>query len=121
MKVRNVLDQVNEVKPNTFSDARLMDFLNEAEAMIWTEVLDNDPANYRTLTLPSDNETDLIANPPYSKLYGAYIQAMIDFQNEESISYQNNMAMFNSVFLEYKKYMQRREAAINNHRFRNIW
>ena len=121
MKVRNVLDQVNEVKPNVFSDARLMDFLNEIEATIWVEILDNDPDNYKRLALPADYDEDLIAVPPYDKLYGSYIQAMIDFQYEESISYQNNMAMFNSVFLEYKKYMQRKEASVNDYRFRNIW
>ena len=43
MKVREVLDQVNEVKPNVYSDARLMDFLNEVESMIWNEVLDKEP------------------------------------------------------------------------------
>lgn len=121
MKVRNVLDQVNEVKPNSYSDSRLMDFLNEVESMIWVEILGNDPSNYTPLTLPDDNETDLIAEPPYSKVYGSYIQAMIDFQNEESISYQNNMSMFNSMWLEYKKFMQRKEAAVNDFRFRNIW
>ncbi len=121
MKVREVLDQVNEVKPNVYSDARLMDFLNEVESMIWAEVLDNDPSDYNVMVVPRDYEKDLTAKPPYSKLYGAYIQAMIDFQNEESVSYQNNMAMFNSVFLDYKKYMQRVESAANVHRFRNYW
>lgn len=121
MTVREVLDQVNEVKPNVFSDARLMDFLNEVEAMVWGEVLNNDPSDYAQLNVPDDYETDLIAPPPYSKFYGAYIQAMIDFQNEESVSYQNNMAMFNSVFLEYKKYVQRTESALNDYKFRNYW
>lgn len=121
MKVRNVLEQVNEVKPNVFSDARLVDFLNEVESMVWAEVLDNKPQEYVTITLPNDLEKELIAPAPYSKLYGAYIQAMIDFQNEESVSYQNNMAMFNSVFLEYKKYMQREKVAENVSRFRNFW
>lgn len=121
MKVRNVLDQVNEVKPNVFSDARLMDFLNEAESMVWSEVLDNDPADYVMLSVPEDYDADLIAPPPYSKFYGAYIQAMIDFQNEESVSYQNNMEMFNSTFLEYKKYMQRTDSALNDYHFRNYW
>lgn len=121
MKVREVLDQVNEVKPNVYSDARLMDFLNEVEAMIWNEVLDNEPADYVSLSIPEDYETELVAMPPYSKVYGSYIQAMIDFQNEESVSYQNNMAMFNSVYLEYKKYMQRAESAANDYKFRNYW
>ena len=78
MKVREVLDQVNEVKPNVYSDARLMDFLNEVEAMIWNEVLDNEPADYVSLSIPEDYETELVAMPPYSKVYGSYIQAMID-------------------------------------------
>lgn len=121
MKVRDVLDQVNEVKPNVYSDARLMDFLNEVEAMVWGEVLNNDPADYMPLVLPEDYETELTAPQPYSKFYGAYIQAMIDFQNEESVSYQNNMEMFNSTFLEYKKYMQRTESALNDYKFRNYW
>lgn len=119
MKVREVLDQVNEVKPNVFSDARLMDFLNEVESMIWNEVLDQDPEDYKPLSVPDDYGVELTAKPPYSKAYGAYIQAMIDFQNEESVSYQNNMSMFNSVFLDYKKYMQR--ARSDEYRFRNYW
>ncbi len=121
MVVRNVIDHVNEVKPNAFSDARLMDFLNEIESMVWEEVLDEDPMEYRTLKLPDDYETELTAPSPYSKIYASYIQAMIDYQNEESVAYQNDMAMFNSVYLDYKKYMQRTNAADNWHRFRNYW
>lgn len=119
MKVREVLDQVNEVKPNVYSDARLMDFLNEVESMIWNEVLDKEPEDYKAMSVPDDYGVELTAKPPYSKVYGSYIQAMIDFQNEESVSYQNNMAMFNSVFLDYKKYMQRARA--DEYRFRNYW
>ena len=121
MTVREVLDQVNEVKPNVYSDARLMDYLNEVEAMVWNEVLNNDPNDFMPMSVPEGYELELIAPTPYSKIYGAYIQAMVDFQNEESVSYQNNMEMFNSTFLEYKKYMQRTESALNDYKFRNYW
>lgn len=121
MKVREVLDQVNEVKPNVYSDARLMDFLNEVESMAWTEVLGNDPAEFVSLTTPDDNDADLIVVMPYAKAYGAYIQAMIDFQNEESVSYQNNMEMFNSLWSEYIKYMNRKSDKENNVRLKNYW
>lgn len=120
MKVRDVLAHVNEVKPNVFSDARLMDFLNEVESMAWTEALRNDPVDYVVLAVPDDLEKELIIPQPYAKVYGSYIQAMIDFQNEESVSYQNNMEMFNSTWAEYLKYMNRKNDRKNAY-FHNFW
>ena len=121
MTVREVLDFVNDVKPNAFMESTIMQYLNDVESMVWQEVLHNDPAEYSPLATPENNDDILTMPKPFDKCYVHYIQAMIDFQNEESISYQNNMEMFNSQWLEYKKYMQRSDAAQNEQRFRNYW
>lgn len=120
MKVRDVLAHVNDTKPNAYSDSRLMDFLNEVEAMAWNEALHNDPEEYVTLRIPDDLEHKLIIPQPYAKVYAAYVMAMIDFNNEESVSYQNNMEMFNSTWAEYLKYMNRKTGKDRAH-FTNYW
>lgn len=119
MTVRELLNFVNDVKPNAYNESTLLQYLNEVESMVWQEVLHKDPANYISLVTPDDDDVELTMVKPFDKCYSHYIQAMIDFQNEESVSYQNNMEMFNSVFLDYKKYMQRTDSAANDHRFRN--
>lgn len=121
MTVRELLDFVADVKPNAYQEETLMQYLNECESMVWQEVMHNDPAEYVPLVTPQDDDHELMMVKPFDKCYGHYIQAMIDFQNEESVSYQNNMAMFNSQWLEYKKYMQRSDAARNEQQFRNYW
>lgn len=121
MTVREVLDFVNDVKPNAYMETTIMQYLNEVESMVWQEVLHNDPTEYTALATPDDDEHILAMPKPFDKCYSHYIQAMIDFQNEESVSYQNNMAMFNSLWAEYKKYMQRSDAAANDQQFRNYW
>lgn len=122
MKVRDVFRQVNEMKPNSYTDDTLMTFLNEVEAMAFTEVLDNDPADYEEMSLPDDYEKDLMMVKPFDSIcYPHYIMARIDQAIEEIGSYANNMAMFNSQWLEYKKYMQRTDASSNKHMFRNYW
>lgn len=121
MKVREVLNVVNDIKPNAFSNTTLMNFLNEVESMAWTEVLGNDPTEYVPLSSPEDNDHELIVVKPYDKVYASYIQAMIDFQNEESTSYGNNMEMFNSTWSEYIKYMNRTNENKSPVKLKNYW
>lgn len=121
MTVREVLDFVNDVKPNAYMESTIMQYLNEVESMVWQEVLHQDPAEYTALSTPDDDDHSLAMPKPFDKCYSHYIQAMIDFQNEESISYQNNMSMYNVLWAEYKKYMQRSDAAKNDQQFRNYW
>ena len=72
--LKSVIDYVDEIKPNAFSNEAKTKWLNECEGLVQTEV------------------------------YWAYLTAMIDFANGEYSKYQNTMQMFNSFFGEFMRW-----------------
>jgi hypothetical protein len=121
MKLSESIDLINKVKPNGYSADVLVAFINELESMAWVEVFEKKPEDFTPYKLPEHQDVELIIVKPYDSCYLNYVAAKIDFQNEEAAGYQNNMEMFNSQYLDYKKYMNRMESARNNVKIHNYW
>lgn len=90
MTLRDLLNKISKEKPNSFTEAELISFVNEVEAEVAEELhIVNVPAY-------EDNHTDLdkilLVPSPYDRLYISYVKAMIDYTNEEYDSYANNQA-----------------------------
>lgn len=104
MKVEEVIDRVNTLKPHPYDPETLIQWLNECEGMVQTRVMLMAPAEIVRYTWPECKEWDLLADPPHDKLYPSYVMAMIDYHNGEYGKYQNSMAMFNAQFGEFSKW-----------------
>ena len=96
MQICDVIDWVDEVKPNAFSDAVKIEWLNALEGRLLSDVLMMDP-------LPPydeehDLETFLIIDPPHDDLYGLWLSAKIDEANGEYDRYQNTLSVFNGYY-----------------------
>lgn len=124
MTVNELLKRVDEQKPNAFSVAQKVSWLNDIETQI-QEFLGYDGSRWVVYT---DSDEDLakklIVDRPYSNVYIAWIKAKIDFDNEEYESYQNNQAQFSSEFASFKSYALRNglvsTTIVPNH-FKNVW
>lgn len=103
MTIGEVLEFVDDIKPNAFTTGQKLQWLNEAEGMVQTEVLLRDISEITVYT-EEDIEDTLLVRPPHDKLYIAYLNAMIDFANGEYERYQNSMAMFNSHYNEFVRW-----------------
>lgn len=104
MKLHEVIERVDEIKPNAFSNDVKTAWVNECEGMVQTEVLLFASAQVFTYDWEKDQDTELLVAPPHDKLYWAYLAAMIDFANGEYNKYQNTMQMFNSSFGEFMRW-----------------
>lgn len=113
MKISEVLARVKEVKPNPFSDDTLLNWLNDIEAKVQTEVLGRKPEGVDIYTLPEDLDTELTLPKPYDECYMLYVQAQIDFALQEFDTYNNTMLMYNTAFKEAKSYYVRTLEAID--------
>ncbi len=98
MRIRELFDYVNSVKPNAFTEADMLVWLNEIEARVQLEVLLRWPGEVAQYRLPEDRETELLLEPPHTAAYRYWLQAMIDFENGEYGKYQNTMEMFNAAW-----------------------
>lgn len=102
--LKSVIDYVDEIKPNAFSNEAKTKWLNECEGLVQTEVLLWASEEIITYQYGADKDKELLAQPPHDKIYWAYLTAMIDFANGEYNKYQNTMQMFNSFFGEFMRW-----------------
>lgn len=108
--LKSVIDMVDEIKPNAFSNEAKTQWLNECEGLVQTEVLLFASEEIIAYHYDADKEKELLAQPPHDKIYWAYLTAMIDFANGEYNKYQNTMQVFNSFFSEFMRWF-----ALNYH------
>ena len=101
MTVAQVIQAVDAVKPNAFSNEEKTRWLNEVEGMVQTEVLLFASEEVITYSYEQDKDVELLAQPPHDKLYPAYLEARVDYANGEYEKYQNTMQMFNAFFGEF--------------------
>lgn len=122
MTLRDLINKISEEKPNSFSEAKLISFVNEIEAEVAEELYMDETPVY---TYEHDEELDreLLVPAPYDRLYISYVKAMIDYSNEEYDSYANNQAQHVQDYRDFVDWVVRtgqaqKENAVR--RFRNI-
>lgn len=99
-----VIQMVDDIKPNAFSNETKTAWINEVEGMVQTQVLLWASEQILTYTYEDDQDKQLLVSPPHDKLYWTYLAAMIDFANGEYNKYQNTMQLFNSCFGEFVRW-----------------
>lgn len=102
--LKSVIEYVDEIKPNAFSDAAKTQWVNECEGLVQTEVLLVADTELISYSYDADKDKELLVKHPHVKIYWAYLTAMIDFANGEYNKYQNTMQMFNAFFGEYMRW-----------------
>ena len=100
-KIYNVLRYVDDIKPNRFTDDTKVQWLNEVEGYIQTEVMMLALSDVVQYDPEAHMHTDLLVKPPHDKLYALYLCAMIDFANGEYDKYANTMQLYNEFLGEY--------------------
>ena len=97
------LKQVDETH---YPDSMLLQFLNEVEGKVQTEVLMIAPED--TVRYGADDlASEMIVTAPHDKLYYVYLMAMIDFVNGEYDRYTNSMNLANAHITEWAAWYNR--------------
>ncbi len=115
MVIQDVLRMADELSPNAFSEETKIQFLNEAEGVVQTEVFLLAVEDVITYSWPEDKETELLAEPPHDKLYLQYVAAQIDYANGEYKRYQNKMQMYNAYLSEFMRWFAERYRPADTH------
>ena len=147
MKIKALIDKINDEKPNSFGTDRLIAFINEVEIDVaeqlnvaaptytgfyseaalpptsatwnngngWVLFTGTAYVEQTGQTLDSEQtyyvETELLAKPPYDRLYVSWEKAQIDYANEEYASYQLNAEQFNQDFGDFLNWVVRTRQA----------
>ena len=98
MTIRDVLEYVDEIHDNTFSDDLKCRWVAECEARVWTGVMLRDPLDLEGYRWEYDADRELLLPAPYDEIYAAYLHAKIYLAYHEAQQYQNAMAAYNRLF-----------------------
>lgn len=97
MTVQQAIDWVDGKKHNVYSFEDKLVWLSQVEQMA------KELAQRFAVPLETELEVDsMLAIPaPYDQLYLRWLEAQIDYTNQEYLQYNNAMAMFNTLWTEY--------------------
>jgi len=98
MTIEAIIDKVDALKPNAFTNAQKFSWLNTLEGKIQTEIWLVPAGEIRQYTsYEAEKSTVPLVKAPYDELYVWYICAMVDLFNGETNRYQNTMQVYNSM------------------------
>jgi hypothetical protein len=112
MTLQQVLDHVDEMKPNSMSDKLKIAWLNEIEGLLHQEIILKHEHTAEEAIAPhydrdSDPGTVLLVPTVYAELYTYWIMSKIDLQNMEIDKYNNDRALFNASYETFSDYWTR--------------
>ena len=116
-----VINKVDELKPNSYSDEQKTEWISKVEGIIKAELFEVPEEGLEPLDYELDKDKPLRALHPYRDIYEFYVKAMIDYNNNDIESYTNSMEMFNATYEEYAKYVRRQAASKKINYMKNIW
>jgi hypothetical protein len=118
MTIKECIDIVDSVKPNQYSLREKVMWLSFIDETIINDVLkthEGYDGRYDDFTGYTEEKLSvpLIVKSPYDRLYTAYLKMKIDGENGETARYNNSASMFNTYFMEYRKYYNKTHLPIS--------
>lgn len=98
--IREIIDRVDEAKPNAFPDDLKIKWLSELDGKIAADVMLMGIVEIRQLGNAYKGNADMepLVTYPHDDIYDKWLEARIDYANGEYNKYQNSMEMFNAAF-----------------------
>ena len=111
MTIIEAINQIDTLKPNTYSQNDKVRWLSCLDGKVKEEIIDTHEggedvsfSGYDASTPLSD---PLLVTEPYDDVYRYWLEAQIDYANGEYTKYNNSMSMFNEAYSAYERYYHR--------------
>lgn len=111
MTIAQVIEKIDSLKPNNYSQAEKIAWLNIVEGLIYRTVIEthygDEEITFNGYTDATPDSTVLIAYEPYDDLYLAWLESKIDYYNSEIAKYNNSVTRFNELYRAYSNHYNR--------------
>lgn len=105
MTVKNIIDYVDKIRPNTFDFETKLRWIGDVEGKLRVEILKE---AIDAVTPPFGEDDELLIPYMYADAYAYYIIAMIDFLCGEFEKYYASSKAYNKAMSDYAKFVVRR-------------
>lgn len=111
MTISEALARAKAVKPNTYSDTDMIRWLSTLDGFIKEHIIDTHEGGEDIVFNGYDENTslatELIVPAPHDHIYVHWLEAQIDYANDEYDRYENTMGMYNTAYDNFKNYYNR--------------
>ena len=110
MTVMDAIGTVDVFKPNSVSQEEKVKWLSQLDGMIKKNIIDTHEGGEKIIfegyTI-DDLTKELLVPAPHDCIYRTYLEAQIDFANNEYGKYNNDSLLFNEQYSEFWRYYNR--------------
>ena len=108
MTLIEAIDQINALKPNTYNHTVKIKWLSTLDGLIKTEIINThvgaDQVEFQGYDEETDLATELLVPAPYDSIYLRWLEAQIDYANEEYDRYNNAAQAYNDAYTAFSRY-----------------
>ena len=115
MTIIEAINKIDSLKPNAYTQTDKIRWLSLLDGRVKEEVIDtHEGAENTTFNGYNDEEleTELLIPYPYDEVYSLWLEAQIDYANNEYGRYNNSIAMFNATYSSYERWYNRNHMPI---------
>lgn len=121
MTIIECISRIDLIKPNTYSQEEKVRWLSVIDGLVKQGIIDRHERSEKIIFNGYDEntplDTKLIVPAPYDELYLYGLAARIDYWNGENDKYNDNMAMYNSTYIDFAKHYTLCHRPITGRRF----
>lgn len=118
MTVIEIIQKIDEIKPNTLSQEEKMRFLTTVDQTVKKQIIDNhvggESVGFAPYTDGTSLDRELLVPSPFDDIYLYWVAAQIDYWNDEIEGYNNNMGMYTNAYNEFANDYRRTHMPIGN-------
>ena len=102
MKIIEAINQIDSQKPNTYSYAEKLSWLSRLDFMVKRLIIDTheggDDVEFTGYDASTDQNTEMLVPAPFDEMYIRWLEAQIDYANEEYDRYNNAVLMYQTAY-----------------------
>lgn len=111
MKIIEAINQIDNLKHNTYTQADKVKWLSRLDSMVVRLVIETheggEGITFTGYNDQTDINTELLIPEPFDEAYLRWMEAQIDYHNGEYDKYNNSIEMFNTYWNNYQNYYNR--------------
>ncbi len=114
MKLNELIEKITVLRGQQYGTEMIMGWINEIEGQVIEEVINQAEGfdiEFRPLDYQLDAEKELSIPDRFQDVYINYLLSKVDFHNEETERYNNDVIMYNAAYENYAAWFRRQHRA----------
>lgn len=117
MKIIEAINQIDSQKPNTYSYNEKLSWLSRLDSMVKRLIIDTheggDDVSFTGYDDSTDQDTEMLVPAPFDEMYIRWLEAQIDYANEEYDRYNNAVLMYQTAYDGFSAWYNRNHMPIS--------